>query len=81
MIRLLRNDTELIADIVGKAGANMGANYTWMGGVGNTNYLDSPATTVEVEYRTQFKNNRNGAVVTVQTDSSTSTITLLEIGA
>jgi hypothetical protein len=81
MVRLLRGATEIVPDFVGKAGANMGANYTWMGGVGNTNFLDSPATTSATTYKTQFRNGRNGAVVTVQTDSATSTITLLEIGA
>jgi hypothetical protein len=81
MIRLLRGATEIVSDFVGKAGANMGNNYVWMGGVGNTNFLDSPATTSATTYKTQFRNGRNGDLVTVQTDSGRSTITLLEIGA
>jgi uncharacterized protein YhjY with autotransporter beta-barrel domain len=45
-------------------------------------YLDSPATTSATTYKTQFKNHdANAAVVTVQSDSTPSTITLMEIAA
>lgn len=44
-------------------------------------YLDSPATTSATIYKTTFKNTTAAAAVTVQKDNSTSTITLLEIGA
>ena len=44
-------------------------------------YLDSPNTTSSTIYKTQFMNTGNAASVTVQNNNSTSTITLLEIGA
>jgi len=47
-----------------------------------TTYLDSPATTSAVTYKTQFASRTNTATVQVQvTTDDTSTITLLEIGA
>jgi hypothetical protein len=46
-----------------------------------TNYLDSPATTSAVTYKTQFANYSANATVGVQVASATSTITLMEIGA
>lgn len=45
------------------------------------NYLDSPATTSAVTYKTQFANYSNSASVVVQNGSTTSTITLMEIAA
>ena len=45
----------------------------------STSYLDSPATTSATTYSTQFNNVSNAGTVTVQSTSSTSTITLLEI--
>ena len=46
------------------------------------NYLDSPATTSAITYKTQFRNDDvNGASVTVQADTTPSTITLMEIAA
>ena len=44
------------------------------------NYLDSPATTSATTYKTQFRNSVASTNVTVQPNSSTSSITLLEIG-
>lgn len=43
--------------------------------------LDSPATTSAVTYKTQFRSRNNTASVTVQGDSSTSTIILCEVSA
>jgi hypothetical protein len=43
--------------------------------------LDAPATTSATTYKTQFKNDFNGAIVQVQQFSDLSTIVLLEIGA
>jgi hypothetical protein len=45
------------------------------------NYLDSPATTSATTYKTQFLNRFNGNGVRAQSDSTASTITLMEIGA
>ena len=51
-------------------------------GSASTVYLDSPATTSSTTYKTQFKNLANAASVKCQNSGgSTSTITLLEIGA
>jgi hypothetical protein len=50
-------------------------------GAASVNYLDSPNTTSATTYKTQFSNDYNGASVSVQANSTNSTITLLEIGA
>jgi hypothetical protein len=47
----------------------------------STNYLDSPATTSSTTYKVQFVRGNSSGTVGVQQDASTSTITLLEIGA
>lgn len=44
-------------------------------------YLDSPATTSSLTYKTQFNMDGSGGNVSVQTNSPTSTIILLEVGA
>ncbi len=44
-------------------------------------YLDTPATVSSITYRTQFSNNANAASVTVQVNSTISTIILLEVSA
>ena len=44
-------------------------------------YLDSPATTSAITYKTMFANNVASAVVTVQRNAVPSTILLLEISA
>ena len=50
-------------------------------GSASTNYLDSPATTSSTTYKVQFCRGNSSGNVGVQLDASTSTITLLEIGA
>jgi hypothetical protein len=45
----------------------------------SASYLDSPATTSATTYKTQFALGQNTGTVTVQNNSDTSTITLLEI--
>jgi hypothetical protein len=45
------------------------------------NYLDSPATTSATTYKTQFRNSVASTNVTVQSNNSISSITLMEIGA
>ena len=78
-LRLLRGASEIIMFQVyaGYTGIDM-FNYI---GSASCNYLDSPATTSPVTYKTQFRNEINGAAVTVQDNGSTSTITLMEIAA
>ena len=53
-------------------------NYA--GGAG-FDYLDSPATTSAVTYKTQFASAENNSYAYVQVGSAVSSITLLEIGA
>jgi len=75
-IKLLRNSTDLIkfADEVGE-GLSSAAGFTSASAM----YLDSPATTSSVTYKTQFQG-ANG-FFTVQISSTVSTITLMEIAA
>jgi len=47
----------------------------------SSGYLDSPATTSSTTYKTQFKSQNGGNTVSVQTNSTNSTIIALEIGA
>ena len=46
-----------------------------------TTYLDSPSTTSAITYKCVFRSNSNSEKVVVQDESSTSTITLMEIEA
>ena len=51
-------------------------------GGSSVSYLDSPATTSATTYKTQLRSGLNVSLVSVQSGSgTTSTITLLEIGA
>jgi hypothetical protein len=78
---LLRGATSLVTDFAGAAGFTNSALYNQFGSC-SIAYLDSPATTSSTTYKTQFKNAGGSFVsVFVQDGSSTSTITLLEIGA
>jgi len=76
-IRLMRQATQL-AEVVnllhtGTAIQNHGA-LTFV-------FLDSPATTSAITYKTEFCNNANTSYVSVQVDNTLSSIVLLEIGA
>ena len=76
-IRLVRTSTTLMTQtIVGRTETAISNK------IGSTNfvYLDSPATTSSITYKTTFANNYNGSDVQVQQNSDMSTITLLEIG-
>jgi hypothetical protein len=76
-VKLLRNSTDICTFAV-TIGYTQSNSYN-LGFSSTTSYLDSPSTTSSVTYKTQFANGQNAASVRVQTDSSTSTITLLEI--
>jgi hypothetical protein len=79
-IRLLRGATSLIV-IENEAGAtNVASTQNSVGGTGCT-YLDSPATTSATTYKTQFLSVGNISYARLQQDNSSSTITLMEIGA
>ena len=77
-LNILRNSTQLIQFEVG-AGYTGASTINIFGGSGS-NYLDSPATTSSVTYKTQIKGFA-GVNVYAQYDNSTSTITLMEIAA
>jgi hypothetical protein len=77
-IKLLRGATEIAIS------KNIGFTETNIRNcVGSTSLvkLDAPSTTSATTYKTQFRNGINANGVRVQTDSSTSTIILMEIGA
>jgi len=78
-VQLLRSSTPL-ALIVNTAGYNNTTSPNYVGGIG-LEYLDSPATTSAVTYKTQFRSTANVATAYVQIDNEMSTITLMEIAA
>lgn len=74
---LLRGSTTLQNwRLIGYTGTAIANVVTHSGG-----YLDSPATTSATTYKTQFRNEYNGASVVVQDSSSPSTMFLIEIAA
>lgn len=79
LLRLLR-DASAISVFSGDLGLYTGSALLINGNM-SWGYLDSPATTSSVAYKTQFLNNQNTAAVIVQYGSANSSITLLEIAA
>jgi len=77
--QVLRNSTS-IALLASSVANNNSTSPNYIGGMG-LDYLDSPATTSAVTYKTQFKSTANSASVYMQIDSEVSTITLMEIAA
>jgi hypothetical protein len=78
-LRLLRGSTQLsefAIDFALTVSATYNLNFN-----ASTAYLDSPATTSAVTYKTQFRNKVAAAAVYVQNNGDMSTITLLEIAA
>jgi hypothetical protein len=75
-MQVLRNSTSIL--INGRLGltdsAGVGGYVVW-----NCNYLDSPATTSSITYKTQFRNYSGTGTAYVNIDGSTAQITLLEI--
>ena len=78
-LRLMRGTSSLIE--FEKAAGSTATSSDLILSASNTSYLDSPATTSSVTYKTQFKNVVNAATVSVQSNSDVSTITLMEIAA
>jgi len=76
-LKLFRDATELL-QFEDSAGQQYTTAWNFVGGSGTT-YLDSPATTSAVTYKTQFASNGNNATAYVNGFSATSTITLMEI--
>jgi hypothetical protein len=77
-LNLLRNSTAIIAFETELGWQQSSARLSVASG---TNYLDSPATTSAITYKTQFKNIVAAASVKVQYNGETSTMILMEIGA
>lgn len=78
-IHLLRNGTD-IKNLSGNLFLYTGGAVR-LTGCFSTTYLDSPASTSALTYKTQFANPNNTAEFVVQYDSSISTIILQEIAA
>jgi hypothetical protein len=78
-LKLLRGATVL--SIFENAGGFTGNTTANEFGSCSINYLDSPATTSATTYKTTFASGNATASTSVQFSSSTSSITLLEIGA
>jgi hypothetical protein len=76
-LQLLRNSTVLKLLEFG-ACYNGLAQYNGIGS-SSINYLDSPATTSATTYKTQYANQAGAGGIVLQLNSSTSSITLLEI--
>ena len=76
-LKLFRDATELL-QFEDSAGQDYTTAWNFVGGSGTT-YLDSPATTSAVTYKTQFASNGNNATAYVNGFAATSTITLMEI--
>ena len=81
--RLMRGATQIL-EFESSAGYTGTATSNTIGGI-STNYLDSPSTTSATTYSTEFARVGGSGGVYAQSDggsgNSTSTITLLEIGA
>jgi hypothetical protein len=78
-LRLFRDATN-IAQVANDAGDTNSVARNEVGSIA-ISYLDSPATTSAVTYKTQFNSSGNNAETLVQTGSAVSSIVLLEIGA
>lgn len=77
-LKLFRNGTEIIK-FAESTGSTLSTATNQVAGAG-VSYLDSPATTSAITYKTQLNNIDSTGTVTVQY-GSTSTIILMEIGA
>jgi len=75
-LRLQRNGTDITVFFSGAYTAS-GGETLW--GNAGTSYLDSPATTSSVTYKTQMRRVSGSGTFTVQNDSVNSSITLMEI--
>ena len=76
-LNIVRGSTQII-EFVRHGDHNGNADSTVQYG-GSTSYLDSPATTSATAYKVQFKVHTNGGSQNVFLNSSTGTITLMEI--
>ncbi len=77
LLRLTRDGTAITGDWAGKI--NYNDSTTPIMASAGTNYLDSPAATTALVYRTQLASGANLAKVTVSRGSSLSTMILMEV--
>jgi hypothetical protein len=78
-LKLLRDSTDLITFESEGGYTNTAADNSH--GTCSCCYLDSPATASAITYKTQFRSTQNTALVSVQSSTCASTITLLEVAA
>ena len=76
-LKLQRGTTD-IHQFDSDAGYNAGSASNYVGS-SSVCYLDSPSTTSETNYRTVFASSADSSNVSVNTNSSDSTITLMEV--
>tara|TARA_R100001163_G_scaffold6461_1_gene7227 strand:- start:94 stop:597 length:504 start_codon:yes stop_codon:yes gene_type:complete len=74
----LQRGTSDIHQFDSDAGYNNGTASNYVGS-SSVCYLDSPSTTAETNYRTVFASSADSSNVSVNTNSSDSTITLMEV--
>ena len=79
-LRLLRDSTTLVTNFSGGLFLYTATAINNSAAIG-LSYLDSPATTSSITYKTQFWNPNGTNGVNVQADSAMSTMTLKEIAA
>lgn len=78
-LKLLRGSTDLVT-FCKYAGYTNSTAQNVVGGAGCT-YLDSPSSTSQLTYKVQFASTLNTGTAAVQTQTSTSTIILVEVAA
>ena len=79
---IFKNNTTNLIGFTSQHAYGTASGGNMINGGPSTSYLDSPATTSSTTYGTYFAVNGNGGVSgTTQRDSTTSTITLMEIAA
>jgi hypothetical protein len=77
--KLLRDSTDIIPALDYGVGFT-GDSGRW-GGSSSFSILDSPSTTSAITYKIQFNNPQPSGTITVQTNSSRSSIVLMEVAA
>jgi hypothetical protein len=82
-LQIVRGSTSVfsVAQVLGGRGGLSGGSDISNVGVASINYLDSPATTSSITYKTQAKISNSDSNYTPQIDSSLSTITLMEVAS
>ena len=78
-LRITRDGTAITGDFAGNI--NYTADTSTLTISASTTYLDSPASTSALVYRTQVASGANVANVTVSNASALGTITLIEVAA